>query len=175
MIVDDILFPLCARKRASVLGIIFKANMVWNKLKSLMENSKFVLMVSQKKGKKGIFPYSSHISLKVKMKLLSRVRLFMTPMDFSLPVSSVHGIFHVRILEWVAISFSRESSQSKDWTQVSHTAGRLYHLSYQGSHKVEWVAFSRGSSWPRDRTWVSCIAGRFFTIWSIREALHIFR
>ena len=79
-----------------------------------MENSKFVLMVSRKKGKKGIFPYSSHISLKVKIKSLSRVQLFVSPLDFSLPVSSVHWIFHVRILEWVAISFSRESSQSRD-------------------------------------------------------------
>ena len=32
------------------------------------------------------------------------------PMDYSLPVSSVHGIFQARILEWVAISFSRRSS-----------------------------------------------------------------
>ena len=31
-------------------------------------------------------------------------------MDCSLPVSSVHGIFQARILEWVAIYFSRESS-----------------------------------------------------------------
>ena len=40
---------------------------------------------------------------------------------------------------------------------------------------VKWVAipFSRGSSWPRDRTWVSCITGRFFTIWAIREFLHV--
>ena len=33
------------------------------------------------------------------------------PMDYSLPGSSVYGIFQARILEWVAISFSRESSQ----------------------------------------------------------------
>ena len=33
------------------------------------------------------------------------------PMDYSPPGSSVHGIFQVRILEWVAISFSRSSSQ----------------------------------------------------------------
>ena len=31
-------------------------------------------------------------------------------MDYSLPRSSVHGIFQVRVLEWVAISFSRGSS-----------------------------------------------------------------
>ena len=32
------------------------------------------------------------------------------------PCSSVHGIFQIRLLEWVAISFSNESSQSRDWT-----------------------------------------------------------
>ena len=32
------------------------------------------------------------------------------PMDYSLPVSSAHGILQARILEWVAISFSRGSS-----------------------------------------------------------------
>ena len=35
-------------------------------------------------------------------------------MDCRLPGSSVHGILHVRILEWVAISFSRGSSQPRD-------------------------------------------------------------
>ena len=35
-------------------------------------------------------------------------------MDYSLPGSAVHGIFQARILEWVAISFSRGSSQPKD-------------------------------------------------------------
>ena len=41
------------------------------------------------------------------------------PLDCSLPGSSVHGIFQARILEWVAISFSRGSSQPRDWTHVS--------------------------------------------------------
>ena len=39
------------------------------------------------------------------------------PLDCSLPGSSVRGIFQARILEWVAISFSRGSSWSRDWTQ----------------------------------------------------------
>ena len=38
------------------------------------------------------------------------------PMDCSLPGSSVHGIFQARVLEWVAISFSRGSSQPRDQT-----------------------------------------------------------
>ena len=58
------------------------------------------------------------------------------PMDYSLPGSSVYGIFQARILEWFAISLSRGSSQSRDWTQVSCTAGRLYHLSHQGSPRL---------------------------------------
>ena len=41
------------------------------------------------------------------------------PMDCSPPVSSVHGISQVRLLEWVAISFSRQSSQPRDQTHVS--------------------------------------------------------
>ena len=50
-----------------------------------------------------------------KWKFLSRVWLFVTPVD-----CTVHGILQARILEWVAFPFSRESSQPKDWTQVSH-------------------------------------------------------
>ena len=49
----------------------------------------------------------------VKVKSLSRVRLC-DPMDCSLPGSSVHGIFQARVLEWVAISFSRGFSRSRD-------------------------------------------------------------
>ena len=48
------------------------------------------------------------------------------PIDCSLPGSSAHGISQARILEWVAIPFSRESSQARDETQVSHAAGRLF-------------------------------------------------
>ena len=62
--------------------------------------------------------------------LLSEVtqscRTLCDPMDCSLPGSSVCGIFQARVLEWVAISFSRGSSQPKDWTPVSFIAGRLF-------------------------------------------------
>ena len=47
-------------------------------------------------------------------------------MDCSPPGSSVHGILQTRILGWVAISLSRESSQPNNQTQVSHTAGRFF-------------------------------------------------
>ena len=48
------------------------------------------------------------------------------PMDCSLPGSSLHGVLQARILEWVAISFSRGSSQPRDPMQVSCIAGRCF-------------------------------------------------
>ena len=47
------------------------------------------------------------------------------PMGCSPQSSSVHGILKARILEWVAISFSRGSSSSRDPTRVSYVAGRF--------------------------------------------------
>ena len=44
----------------------------------------------------------------------------------SLPGSSVHGILQARILEWVAIRFSRGISWPRDWTWVSWIAGRFF-------------------------------------------------
>ena len=46
------------------------------------------------------------------------------PMDCSLPGSCIRGIFQAGVLQGVAISFSRGSSQPRDGTQVSHIAGR---------------------------------------------------
>ena len=120
-------------------------------------------------------------------------------MDCSLPGSSVLGILQVRILEWVAISFSRESSWPRNQTKFSCIAGRFFtiwatrealakvnfeffprqaFLTGSSVHGIlqarilEWVAisFSRWSSRPRDRTQISRIAGRFFTIWATRKA-----
>ena len=48
------------------------------------------------------------------------------PMNCSLPVSSVHGIFQARVLEWIAVSFSRVSSWPKDRTLVSRLSDRHF-------------------------------------------------
>ena len=48
------------------------------------------------------------------------------PMDCSLPGSSVHGIFQAIVLEWIAISFSRGSSQPRDRTRVSRIIDRRF-------------------------------------------------
>ena len=56
-------------------------------------------------------------------------------MDCSLPGSSVHGILQAGILEWVAIPFSRVSSQTQELNLgLLHHRQILYQLSYQGSH-----------------------------------------
>ena len=48
------------------------------------------------------------------------------PMDCSPWGSSIHGILQAKILEWVAISFSRGSTWPRDWTQVSCFAGGFF-------------------------------------------------
>jgi len=48
---------------------------------------------------------------------------FVTPWTVTLPDSSIHEILQERILEWVAIPFTRGSSLPRDWTWVSHIVG----------------------------------------------------
>ena len=52
--------------------------------------------------------------LKLHAYVCSVVFQLCVPMDCSLQGTSVHGIFQARILEWVAIAFSRGSSQPRD-------------------------------------------------------------
>jgi len=62
-----------------------------------------------------------YLHIKIQNILKSKRRLFVTPMDYT-----VHGILQARILEWVAVPFSRGSSQPRDQTQVSHIAGGFF-------------------------------------------------
>ena len=76
-------------------------------------------------------------------KLLQMCPIFATPWNCSPPDSSVHGILQARILEWVAVSFSRGSSWPRDQTCVSYVSctGRwvLYHLCHLGSPSKRYV------------------------------------
>ena len=61
-------------------------------------------------------------------------------MDCSLPGSSVHGIVQARILEWVAMPSSRESSQIRDWTRFLALQADSW-LSHHGNPRIQaWVA-----------------------------------
>ena len=69
-----------------------------------------------------------------KWKSLSRVQLFLTPWTV------VHGILQARILGWVAVPFSRGSSQPGDQAQVSHIAGGFFtSWTTREAHLSEWL------------------------------------
>ena len=110
--------------------------------------------------------------VKVNRKVAQSCPNLCDPIDCSLPGSSLLGILQARILEWVAVPFSKWSSQSRDGTQVlPHCRWILYHL--RSRRILEWAAkpFSSGSSQPMNWTRVSCLAGEFFTNWATKEAL----
>ena len=67
-------------------------------------------------------------------------------MDCSLPGSSVHGILQARILEWVAISFSRGASWPRDRILVSCTTGKFF-TDWVTRETLKWKSLS-DSLWP---------------------------
>ena len=78
------------------------------------------------------FPFFFSIALiKVKVLVAQLCLTLGNPMDCSLPGSSVHEILQSRILEWIAVPFSRGSSRPRDRTCILHLTciGRwvLYH------------------------------------------------
>ena len=54
------------------------------------------------------------------------------------PMDCVHGIFQSKVLEWVAISFSRGYFQPKDWTQISSIVGRHFTI-WATRRKQKWM------------------------------------
>ena len=76
------------------------------------------------------------------------------PLDCSSPGSSVHGILQERILEWVAIPFSRGSSQPRDRTWVSCIVGRF--STVWATREMEEMIFHplhKPSGWPSLEVW----------------------
>ena len=70
--------------------------------------------------------FSNSPSSEYSVLIYFRIDFFCDSMDCSPPGSPVHGILQARILEWVAIPFSRRSSPSRDRIQVSSNAGRRF-------------------------------------------------
>ena len=80
------------------------------------------------------------------------------PVDYSLPGSSLHGILQARVLEWVAIAFSRGSSRPRDQTRVSRIPGSRFNLwatrEAQSGHR--WVRNGNSNAWQKTlRRWTS--------------------
>ena len=87
-------------------------------------------------------------------------------MNCNLPGSPVCGIFQARIMEWVAISFSRGSSRPRDWTWVSSIADRCFTVwATREAHMYTYIQRERGrgrEEGQRDRetervAWPVCI------------------
>ena len=84
-------------------------------------------------------------TVKVKVLVAQSCPTLCDPMNCSPPGSSVHGIFQARILRWVAILFSRESSQPWDQTWVSCPSGRFLTI---------WTSFHQGSLIRQKLGWI---------------------
>ena len=92
------------------------------------------------------FIYCVYVCVSCSSPTFSHVQLFATPTDCSLLGSFVHCIFQATLLEWVAISSSRWSSQSRDRTWVlPHCRQILYHLNHQGG---PWYSYYPYPSFP---------------------------
>ena len=86
-------------------------------------------------------------------------------MDCSLSGSSIHGIFQARVLEWLAISFSRGSSWPRNRTQVSLIAGRRFTVCNSGSNSGDPGSIpgsgrspEEGIGYPFRYSWASLVA-----------------
>ena len=79
------------------------------------------------------------ISLHMRAQSLQSCPTLCNPMACGPPGSAVHEIFQARIPEWVTISFSRESSQPRDQTPVSCTAGRFF--TKWATKEAQWVSW----------------------------------
>ena len=88
--------------------------------------------------------------VRMRAKFFSHVRLFATPWTVAYQDSlsmgfSIHGIFQARLLEWVAISFSRGSSRPRDQTQVSCIVGRRFPSEPQGKPHVRMATVKKAT------------------------------
>ena len=85
----------------------------------------------------GYIPSSESLNV-VKVLVAQSCLTLCNPVDSGPPKLSACGVLQARILEWVAIPFSRGSSQPRGWTQVSHTAGRFVTVWATRNYRVIW-------------------------------------
>ena len=92
------------------------------------------------------------------------------PMDCSPPGSSLHGILQARILEWVAIPFSRGSSRLRDGAQVSCPAGRFFAVwATREALSMEAGTEVSGCTWHTPEVSPGCEQAAFF-LWLSQAA-----
>ena len=91
----------------------------------------------------------------VKVLVIQSCPALCDPMDCSLLGSSIHGILQARILEWVAIPFSRGSFRPRDWTQVSCITGRFFTIWATREAPGEFMSRISIPQVPKRATWTS--------------------
>ena len=100
---------------------LFGFSVIWTRSRNGSEKWWWLIVAIKVESlKKYIFMLKCCYCAKGKKKVTQSCPTLWVSMDCSPPGSSVHGTFQARLLEWVAISFSRETSQSRDWTQGSY-------------------------------------------------------
>ena len=105
--------------------------------------------------------WSSTSLMKVKVLVAQLCLTLGDPMDCSLPDSSVHRILQARILEWVAMPFSRRSSWPRDKTWVSYIQADFYHLSHKGSPRSLINTCKKGKKYIQSSVWKHVMLARF--------------
>ena len=94
------------------------------------------------------------------------------PMDCRPPGSSVHGILQARVLEWGAISFSRGSSQPRDWTLVSRIV--QFNSVTQSCPTLCDPMNHSTPGLPVHHQLPEFIVGRLFIVWATREVSYLY-
>ena len=109
-------------------SFVRKRNVAWPYSRALcLGLGRWSLLISQRKEITERNLYMTIFSFLLHCCLVTKLCLAVwSPVDCSLPGSSVHGILQARILEWVAISFFRGSSKRRDQTHVSCVAGWFF-------------------------------------------------
>ena len=127
----------------------------------------------------------SHV-WRVKVSVTQSCLTFWDPMDCSLPCSSVHGILQARILEWVAIPFSKGPSQPRDQTQVSFIAHRFFAVwaTREQTANIRWIIkkareFQKNiyfcfTDYAKALTvWITTNCGKFLKKWEYQTTLPV--
>ena len=129
-----------------LLSLLYLVNFVLCILR-LLDTQKFLVTVPSGWIEKCIIRIKSFCSeviyekWKVKALVTQSCLTLWDPMDCSPPGSAVHGVLEARILEGLAISFSRGSSWPRDWTWVSCITGRFFTLWASREPKVIYTSF----------------------------------
>ena len=100
----------------------------WSILNDILEakGNHFADILARSAALKGTSSSQNSVTGQRKLVVTQSCLTLFNPMGWSPPGSLVHGILQTRILEWVSVSFSRGSSQPRNWTQVSCVAGGVF-------------------------------------------------